>query len=102
MSDNTGVYVIMTPTGAERMEYRVVYLEEPYTIKLDLPQTEDPKLHTESKKKIDRVKVFTDKTRADEFAYNMADAMHGTLTPVFHVYISTPYPEWSITDYAKS
>lgn len=105
MQDKTGVYVFVTPSerNSQVTEYRIIYLEEPNTIgwTQDLPAPKQPEVLKSIKSKMDQVKVFKDRLDADEEADRVAESLHITNLPIYHVYCFTPYPQWSVTSYAK-
>ena len=103
MTHDNGVYILVSPSVKDRNkeEYRVAYLDSNHNIVWDLSRdlTEilDPSL---VKSYFDKSTIYTSNIDAKVQASRIARTLDTTNAPVFHVYLSTTYVEWSETAYA--
>ena len=107
MSKDNGIYILVTPSEKDKIskeEYRVAYLDSPNNITWSLE--EDPIADTIDPAKVkphfDKSKVYTDEYDAEEAAYLIAANLNMTQPPIYHVYITTAYPEWNGNNHGQN
>ena len=104
MINDAGIYILVSPTQEDKRkeEYRVTYLDSTNNIVWELDQKKNTQVLNPSKVKscFNKSKVYADDNAAREEAYEISNNFCGTLPPIFHIYVSTPYPQWS-TSYDK-
>ena len=107
MSNNNGVYILVAPIDKDRdskLEYRVAYLDSVSELtwgldELPFEEAVDP---AKVKPHFDKSDVYHHSSDAEEAAYRIADDRNITCPPIYHVYISTAYPEWDRKGYAQN
>jgi hypothetical protein len=106
MNNDEGIYVLVSPTekDGDKREYRVSYINSTGNITWELDTTHLDNAVEQSKIKshFDKAKVYSDELDAKDEVNRILDEMDMTETPVFHIYMSTPYLHWSATTYAKN